>query len=720
VLHRPLRRRSRVLARVLRVASVAAAGAACGLPAVAPAQELPPQEPGVTLRTFNLGVPPTALCEMKAGTTPNVDRLMPAIDYSTAADFGAESNFLSHVLANVNVPAGGQYVFRLTSDDGSRLFVDGQLVVDHDGLHGASSKDGSVTLTAGYHDLRIEFFEAGGDQVLRLEWQTPGSSTFSLVPTSALSTEANVVRVTAPGNKFCEGATDTPGDGLRLESVHPNYDLTDLRPEDFEPMVAAMDWTADGKLVLVTSGSVSPSGPVENPEPGEVFVLDNVTGATSREQVTYTKVATGLLNPMGVAVVDGSIYVSERDRLTELTPDTNGDGLREHRTVAEWPYGRNFHEFAFGLLHDEDYFYVNLSVAINNGGATTNPQPAANRGTSIKIDRETGEVSYVAGGLRTPNGMGWGPEGELFVMDNQGAWLPSSKLVHIEQDRFFNHYTNPPGPFDDQPVTQPVLWLPQNEIANSPSNPVLLKQGPFAGQLLFGDVTYGGLQRAFLEQVDGEYQGAVFRHSAGLEAGVNRTVIGPDGAIYVGGIGEAGNWSEPGKLRYGLQKLTPNGTNAFDMKSMRVVEGGFEIEYTHPLSDATAAEIAERYQVDQWRYVPTPAYGGPKIDEEVLAVTDAEVSDDRKTVTLAIDGSSRAASCTCARRARSPTPAARSSGIRRRGTRSTACPATCRRPTAATTRPRRPRWPRARASRPTTAATPALASSPGSATRARR
>ncbi len=59
----------------------------------------------------------------------------------------------------------------------------------------------------------------------------------------------------------------------------------------------------------------------------------------------------------------------------------------------------------------------------------------------------------------------------MFVTDNQGGWLPASKLVQIKQDRFFNHYTNPAGPFDKQPVTQPVLWLPQNEIANSPSTP---------------------------------------------------------------------------------------------------------------------------------------------------------------------------------------------------------------------------------------------------------
>ncbi len=635
MLSRPLRSRLRGLAGVLGVAT---AGAMAAFAPGAHAQDLPPQTPGVTLQTYFLGAPPSALCTIKSGTTPNVDKLMPTIDFRTADEFGREDNLLSHVTANLNVPAAGQYVFRLTSDDGSKLLIDGQSVIDHDGLHGATSKDGAITLTPGFHTLKVEYFEASFDQVLKLEWQTPGSTTFTVVPNSVLSTERDVVRVSSPDEKFCEGAKDTPGDGLRLSAVNPNYKLTNLRPPGFNPMVGGLSWTEDGKLVVVTTGSVSPAGWVDNRQPGEVFILDNVTGETSPDKVTYKKVATDLFNPTGVDVVDGKIYVSERDKLTELTPDTSGDGFMEHKTIATWPHGGNFHEFAFGLLHDADYFYVSRSVAINNGGATTNPQPGQTAGTSIKIDRRTGEVSHVAGGLRTPNGMGWGPDNGLFVMDNQGAWLPASKLVHVKQDRFFNHFTNPAGPFDDKPVTQPVVWVPQNEIGNSPSAPVMLKEGPFAGQMVFGDVTYGGLQRAFLEKVDGEFQGAVFRHTAGLEAGVNRTVLGPDGALYVGGIGEAGNWSEAGKLRYGLQKLSPSGGNVFDMKSMSVVDGGFKIEYTQPLSDATVAGLADSYQVRQWRYVPTPSYGGPKVDEEVLSVAAATVSDDRRTVTLKLDG----------------------------------------------------------------------------------
>jgi hypothetical protein len=629
--------------RARRAVATALAGSLVGILAVtglAPGAmaATPDQEPGVTLRSFQLPPGLQDFCTLKSGTTPNADKLMATIDYSTEAQFGLSDNFLSIVTANLAIATQGDYTFRLTSDDGSKLTIDDALVVDHGGLHGATSKDGTATLTAGTHALRVDFLEAGYGQVLKLEWKRPGASAFEVVPSSVLSTEANVVRVTAPGTKYCEGATDTAGDGLRLDAVNPNYTLTNLRPAGFEPKVTGLDFTDDGRLVVTTSGSVSSGGWVPNAEPGEVFLLDNVLGDTSADQVVPTKVATDLLNPMGVDVIGAEIFVSERDQLTRLT-DPDGDGFYDlHTKVAEWPDGGNFHEFAFGLVHDDENFYVNLSVAIDNGGATTNPQPAQNRGTAIKINRATGEVGYIAGGLRTPNGVVLSDTGELFATDNQGGWLPASKLVEVKQDRFFNHYTTPAGPFDQNPVTPPALWIPQNEIGNSPSAPAFIEQGAFAGQMLIGDVTYGGLQRAFLEKVDGEYQGAIFRHTAGLEAGVNRTIVGPDGAIYLGGIGEGGNWGESDKLHYGLQKLTPVAETAFDMKSVKVVEGGFAIEYTQPVSAETVAKIATAYRAQQWRYVPTPEYGGPKVDEETLVVSGATVSEDRTTVTLAIDG----------------------------------------------------------------------------------
>ena len=605
--------------------------------AVSMAADLPEQEPGVTLRTY-VTPPLQELCTLKSGQTPNVDKLMSTIDFSSDEDFGASDNFISHTTANLTLTTPGDYTFRLTSDDGSRFTLDDTLLIDNDGLHGDESVEGSRTLDVGVHTIFVEHFDATNGQSVKLEWRPPGASSFTVVPNSVLSTDSGVVRVTAPGTKYCEGSEDTAGDGLRLDSVNPDYDLVDIRPEGFEPKVSGLDFTDDGTLAVLTTGSVSSGGWVPDAKPGEVFFLDGAQEADGPEDVVANKVATDLKNPMGIDIIADKVYVSERHQLTELS-DPDGDGFYDtHTKIAEWPDGGNFHEFAFGLIHDDENFYLNLSVAIDNGGATTNPQPGTNRGTTLKVNRQSGEVAYVAGGLRTPNGIGFGPNGDLFAMDNQGAWLPSSKLVHVKQDRFFNHFTTPSGPFDTKPVTQPAVWIPQNEIGNSPSAPIMIEDGPFAGQMLFGDVTYGGLQRAYLEEVAGEYQGAVFRHTAGIEVGVNRVITGPDGSLYVGGTGEGGNWGEAGKLPYGLQKLVPVGDDTFDITSMSVVEGGFELNYTQPLSQETVDNIAEAYQAQQWRYVPTQTYGGPKVGEESLTVTSAVASADRKTVTVQLEG----------------------------------------------------------------------------------
>ncbi|GHJ44436.1 hypothetical protein Cs7R123_17780 [Catellatospora sp. TT07R-123] len=608
---------------------------ATGLPAVPATAALPAQEPGVTLRVFDVQVALSKLCVLKSGQTPNVDKKMTTVNWTTAADFGFEDNFVAQVLGNVNIATAGSYTFRLTTDDGSRLVIDGATVIDHDGLHGATAKEGAVTLATGYHSLRIDYFEAGGGQQLTLDWKTPGATAFTLVPNSVLSTDAGVVRVTAPGRKECEASGDSPGDGLPLTSVHPGFTLTNLRPASFQPKVTGMDWLPDGRLVLCTWGGSDQSG---TSQAGEVYILSGTAGTGGPSGVTVKKIAGNLKEPMGLKVVDGVVYVTEKTRLTALV-DTNGDEVADqYNTIATFPFTGAFHEFAFGLLYKDGYFYANLSVSIDYGGATTVPQPDPNRGTSIKINKATGAITYVAGGLRTPHGIGWGPEGGLFVTDNQGGWLPASKLVEIKPGRFFNHYTTPAGQFDANPVTPPVLYMPQNEIANSPSAPLLMPSGPYAGQLLIGDVTYGGLQRAFLEKVNGEYQGALFRLTQGLESGIAEVHLGPDGAVYVGGLGAGGNWGQEGKLIYGLQKLTPNGTSVFDILAMRATTTGFEMEYTQPLSADTIASIASKYQFKQWRYEPTAAYGGPKIDEETLAVTGATVSTDGKKVTLTVSG----------------------------------------------------------------------------------
>ena len=89
----------------------------------------------------------------------------------------------------INLPTADTYTFYLTSDDGAKLYIDGTLRVDNDGIHTVQERSASVSLSAGAHDVRIDYYDVTGPSTLRLElrsstiaradipatmWSTPG------------------------------------------------------------------------------------------------------------------------------------------------------------------------------------------------------------------------------------------------------------------------------------------------------------------------------------------------------------------------------------------------------------------------------------------------------------------------------------------------------------------------------------------------------------------
>ncbi|MEK7255316.1 MAG: PA14 domain-containing protein, partial [Bacteroidota bacterium] len=70
----------------------------------------------------------------------------------------------------------GVYTFFCSSDDGSRLFVANQKLIENDGLHGMKEVSGSIALKKGLHPVRLEFFQKKGGVGLKLEWEGAGIS----------------------------------------------------------------------------------------------------------------------------------------------------------------------------------------------------------------------------------------------------------------------------------------------------------------------------------------------------------------------------------------------------------------------------------------------------------------------------------------------------------------------------------------------------------------
>ena len=77
---------------------------------------------------------------------------------------------------SIYIPVAGNYAFRLSSDDGSKLFLDGVLVIDNDGVHGMQDKSGRITLKQGDHAFRLQYFQGPPVQIgLQLFVTEPGA-----------------------------------------------------------------------------------------------------------------------------------------------------------------------------------------------------------------------------------------------------------------------------------------------------------------------------------------------------------------------------------------------------------------------------------------------------------------------------------------------------------------------------------------------------------------
>ncbi len=85
----------------------------------------------------------------------------------------------------IKIPTDGIYTFYISSDDGSKLFIDDKMVIDNDGLHGMVEKNNEVPLAKGLHKIKVLFFERTGGDDLQVEWQGSGFKK-EVIPASVL------------------------------------------------------------------------------------------------------------------------------------------------------------------------------------------------------------------------------------------------------------------------------------------------------------------------------------------------------------------------------------------------------------------------------------------------------------------------------------------------------------------------------------------------------
>jgi hypothetical protein len=119
-----------------------------------------------------------------ASVVPDIN--FPCQDTDPAWEGGPISRWAARYTGQVDIPADGTWTFYLNSDDASTLWINGSKLVDNDGIHSMRERDGTVTLTAGLHDIEIYFMQWDGDYGLIASWQGPGVATKTVIPSNKL------------------------------------------------------------------------------------------------------------------------------------------------------------------------------------------------------------------------------------------------------------------------------------------------------------------------------------------------------------------------------------------------------------------------------------------------------------------------------------------------------------------------------------------------------
>lgn len=366
---------------------------------------------------------------------------------------------------------------------------------------------------------------------------------------------------------------------------------------------------------------------------GDVWTVTDEKGDLS--SLTWRRHATGLYHPLGLKVLDGKVVVLERGQLTRLH-DLDGDGEADfyENVCNDWHTGAGEHAYDSCLEVDAQgrfYFFKTGDTHLPTGGCL------------LRVSPDGKTVETFATGFRHPVGMGLSPKGMLTGADQEGNWMPSTRLDAYKQGGFYgdmraHHRPSPPATYDP-----PLCWLPR-EMDNSAGGQVWAPAtgfGPLSGQMIH--LSYGRCAAMLVlpQEVGDVVQGGAIDLGWTFLSGSMRGRFGPDGALYVAGMD---GWQTAAKKDGSLQRVRYTGKPAVMPTALAVVEGGIRLTFSEPV-DAKSAD-ARLFQAQQWNYRWSGDYGSKrwsvanpgKEGPDAVKIDKATLSADGKTVELAIPG----------------------------------------------------------------------------------
>ncbi len=395
--------------------------------------------------------------------------------------------------------------------------------------------------------------------------------------------------------------------------------------------IAGLDFFKDGRMAVSTWS-------------GDVWIVSGVDAKL--ENLQWKRYASGLFQALGLKIVDDQIYVLGRDQITRLH-DLNGDGEADlyenfNNDVQVTP---GFHEFTFDLETDpEGNFYFTKGGPVNPGGRGWGPLSDHN-GCVFKVSKDGQKFEVFAAGIRAPNGMGVGPNGEITLGDNQGTWVPVDYIHYAKKGEFvevpdLSHIDPPPTSHAPH-----LCWIPYDWDNSCGAHiwEMSDKWGPLKGQLLYLSYGKSSLFEVLQERVGDLMQGAVVKFPLKFDTGTMRARFSPiDGQLYVAGLK---GWQTNGAKDAAVQRVRYTGKPVCMQNAIHITDKGIHVGFTSPLDPAAAGD-KENYALQVSNYRWTSDYGSAEYKpsdpmqkgRDDLTITGVKVSDDKKSVLIEVEG----------------------------------------------------------------------------------
>ena len=419
------------------------------------------------------------------------------------------------------------------------------------------------------------------------------------------------------------------------------------------------DFLPDGRAVICTFH-------------GDVWIVSGIDAKL--DHLVWKRFATGLFQPLGVKVSAGKIYVAGRDQITRLS-DLNNDGEADlyenfnNDTVVT----ANYHEFVLDLHTDSkgNFYYAK--------GAPWEPSVTSpHQGTLLKVSPDGSKLEVVASGLRAPNGMTVGPDDTILIGDNQGHWMPSSKLNLVKPGSFLGMVPSaqkelklryPDGreisvnPSDPEarkkfglkgwegamPIPEkydePICWLPMR-WDNSSGGQVYVtsdRWGPWKGAPLF--LSYGKclLYGVLWDDVQGTIQASMVPFNLKFQSGVMRARFSErDGQLYACGLK---GWQNAATREGGFYRVRYTGQPVRMPVKAHATQTGIEVDFSTALDPTSATDVGN-FAVELWNYRYSGNYGSPEVSVKTpatekhdnLEVKSVKLSSDKHKLFIEVEG----------------------------------------------------------------------------------